>query len=233
MKLGITFAAIAVACLLAAWALPSAGGLVLLWPGASSALLASGYFRLGARVVGKRSDGSIPSWSRLVHAPYFLFCRAFYEALRARARIESPSQLSPELVLAGFPEPKDLEFVRGSAVLDATAEFESARTRELARRFRALPVLDESAPKLTELRDALAWLSAEPGPKFIHCAFGRGRSATFAVAYMVHSGESADVRAAIGEVQRLRPSVRLHQDQVRMLLDAEREGLLSATPPQS
>ena len=54
------------------------GGLawLLAWPAANFLIVAAGYVAIGARLLGKRPDGTIALWSRLFFAPYFLVMRA-------------------------------------------------------------------------------------------------------------------------------------------------------------
>ena len=46
---------------------------LLLWPAASFLIVGAGYASLGARVMGKRGDGSMAPWSSVLLAPYRLF----------------------------------------------------------------------------------------------------------------------------------------------------------------
>ena len=69
-----------------------------------------------------------------------------------------------------------------------------------------IPVADFTAPSQGQLQRFLAAAAAciERGQAVgVHCAAGKGRTGTFAAAYLVAQG--ADARDAIAEVRRLRP----------------------------
>lgn len=130
-----------------------------------------------------------------------LFHRGFdrlYPAIRFTyerlLRQEWFTQITPELWLGGAPtERRDLEVLRTlgiTAVLDVRAERDAATTffeehGIVARRYR---VPDTVVPGPEVLTDAVAWMEAriaEGRVILVHCAKGRGRSATVLAAYLM------------------------------------------------
>lgn len=80
-----------------------------------------------------------------------------------------------------------------------------------------LPIPDESAPDLEDMKKALTWLDdiINRGQKVIvHCRFGIGRTGTFVIAYLLKNGFSLD--DALEKMEHT-PSVPQSQNQWRFL----------------
>jgi protein-tyrosine phosphatase len=102
-------------------------------------------------------------------------------------------------------------------VVDLTAEFFAARGVRSGRDYLALPTLDGTAPDEVRFRTLLASLADHPGPVYIHCAAGYGRSALLAAALLLARGLAADARQAEARLREVRPGVRLKPPQRRLL----------------
>jgi protein-tyrosine phosphatase len=112
-------------------------------------------------------------------------------------------------------------------VVDLTAELPRIAGMDPEIRYHVLPTLDATAPAY-EPFDALARrLAVEPGPIFVHCAAGHGRSAAFAAALLVARGRAHDAASAEACLRRERPLVRLHREQ-REIVDRFARSLPSA-----
>ena len=132
-------------------------------------------------------------------------------------------EVAPSLYLGGLASPHDAEQLRQvgvSAVLDLTAEFVEPRPLRCSVLYYCLPLLDATAPTLAELESGARWtqqVRAEGKTVYIHCAKGAGRSATFAAAYLIVSGQARDVQSAVQWLRQRRPHVKLVGAQVAVL----------------
>lgn len=72
---------------------------VLHWFSLSCFLLAAGYAGLGPRVFGKRPNGRIPIWSRIVHLPFMLYSEVVWHLVRILSRENPIDEVSEDLVL--------------------------------------------------------------------------------------------------------------------------------------
>ncbi|MCZ6691571.1 MAG: tyrosine-protein phosphatase [Planctomycetota bacterium] len=191
-------------------------GWLLAWAGLSFTLVGLGYLSFGARVYGKRRDGTMAGVSRLALLPYLLFLTVIWRMARLVQR-EPPYHdlcdgvsIGRRLLAAEFP-------VKFTSVIDLTCEFpEPGRIREMEG-YRCFPILDASAPADADLRDLLAELAEIEGALYIHCAEGHGRTGLVAASLLLERGLATGVEEAIRMVQERRPKVRLNREQTDAL----------------
>ncbi len=81
----------------------------------------------------------------------------------------------------------------------------------------SFPTLDAHHPSLEELRKRVEIIANLDGTVYIHCAQGHGRTATLAIAYLLHTGHSATVDDAIRYVLDRRPLAQLGRSQRQIL----------------
>ena len=183
-------------------------GLLLVWPAASLAVVASAY--LGARtdVLGKRR-GRLAAYMQLLLGPWLL---GQWLSLRYYRRRGRTWDVAAENVWIGarLNEREAADAVRSgvTAVVDLTAEFSEPRAfRELA--YCNLQVLDLTAPSLEQLRDASAFIvdHAKHGVVYVHCKAGYSRSAAVVGAYLLRTGLSRDVDECLSQLRQARPSI--------------------------
>jgi len=185
-----------------------------------------GYGMLGPRVFGKQGP-TLSWWAWLIYWPYLALNYLSLWLFR-RASGEAPwHEIAPGLVLGcrlwqndEHMLPEDIE-----GVLDLTAEFSETRFLKV-KKYRCIPVLDTTAPTLEELMQGVLFLeeAVKTGTVYIHCALGHGRSATFAAAYLLSTGQMKSVEEALARLQKIRPGVDLHLPQ-RRLLEAFQQSL--------
>ncbi len=108
--------------------------------------------------------------------------------------------------------PKDVR-----AVADLTAEFAEPREVRDGRRYLCLPTLDDSVPPETEFREFVQAILSEPGPTYVHCAEGHGRSGMVAAALLVSKGLATDVEDAVAQLPKARPGIRLNERQAALV----------------
>jgi protein-tyrosine phosphatase len=189
---------------------------LLLWPAFSFALVAAAYARLGPRVFGKRDDGRLAWWAVALLLPYLLFTWVVWHLQRLCSRQPSCHEVAAGLWLGRRPLRRDLP-PGVVLVVDLTAEFFAAPGVRAGRDYLTLPTLDGTAPDEGRCREVLAHLAAHPGPVYIHCAAGHGRSALLAAAVLLARGLAADARQAEARLREVRRGVRLLPAQRRLL----------------
>lgn len=183
----------------AAWA--------LLWPAADCAAVAAAYYGLGARVFGKRPDGSRRPLVAFLMLP---FGAVQYLTWRLQVLL-SPEGVFGEAAPGVFVGRRPLpgEHPPGvSLVVDLTAEFAKPAYHPDGAGYLALPTVDGFVPDAAAFRAALD-AAAGAGSVFVHCANGHGRGAMFASALLVRKGLAKDVDEAMARVRAARPACRL------------------------
>lgn len=212
MIFGLLQIALGLALLAIAYVI-GAPGWLLLWPAWSVILVGLGYLGLGARVFGKRrEDGTLSPWIVLLLLPYFAVAWTLWQ-LKSRLSAEHAwHEVAPGVRLGRRPLRESELPADTRCVVDLTSELPRALP-ELGHRYLCLPTLDTSVASDAELAALVERLADEPGPLYVHCAMGHGRSATVAAALLIRRGLSADVDEAIAHLKGIRPRVHLHAAQ--------------------
>jgi hypothetical protein len=205
----------------------SGGGVstVLYWPAACFVAIGFGYYGLGARMLGKREDGTRHPVFRIVFAPYFLFVWIAMTFLRRLSREDRYNEVSPGIYVGRRCEVSELpEGV--TTVVDLTAELDVPPGLPIAVRYRTLPTLDGAAPREKALAALVEEVASQPGAIYVHCAAGHARSALTAAAIVMRRGEAHDAVKVMRAFRKKRPRIGLSTPQWRLLhrlaRDAER-----------
>lgn len=218
VRLGILFVVVGLA-LAGAACVEGAAAFLLLWPALSFALVGAGYLGLGARVFGKRADGTLPLWSRVVFAPYLGIAWIVWQGLR-RTRVLPHALVAPGLYLSRRLHAHELpEGVE--RVVDLTAEFDEHAGVRAGRTYHALPALDGHVPNEAAWHALVDEVAASPAVALVHCAAGHGRSAAFVAAVLIRRGLARDFAEAERIIKAVRPSIRIRGAQ-RALVEATR-----------
>jgi hypothetical protein len=219
LRYSVTFLVLAAAFVvvaLATWNSVGWAAVLPLYAALSFALLAVAYAGAGPRLLFKRATGrrSILGWPLL--APYFLLNAATFGLYRLMSREPAYVQVVPNLFFGRRLSAREAEEAGWASVLDLAGEFPAAWVPV---GYRSLPVLDATAPTEQELRAAVAWIAdaVEVGPVYVHCALGHGRSACVVIAYLLSVGAVGTVTEGVRRLRSLRPGVRLHPPQLRLL----------------
>lgn len=183
-------------------------GLALLWPAASTAIVAGAYFGLYSGIT-RKEDGRLPLAATIVLAPWLLAHCASLNYYRRCA--PAWSAVTPDVWIGRQLREREAdEAVRQGvkAVVDLTGEFSEARA------FRALPylnlpVLDLTAPSRDELRAGVEFINRHrpQGTVYVHCKIGYSRSAALVASWLMNVGDATTTEEAIGRIRAVRPSV--------------------------
>lgn len=177
----------------------------------------------GADVAGVLKGARWP-WLQWAFWPFRAVSVVIYALARRYRREEVVCEVMPGVYLG--PRLFDREHARLLAhnvtvVVDVTSELPTSAVYSRAPFERiGHPLLDRSFPNDRDL-DALvdrvlAHVAAGRGV-FIHCAFGRGRSALVACAAVIKSGRAKTAEDALAQVKAARPAVRIRADGVEVL----------------
>ena len=198
--------------------LPSFGGVagLLTAMGLMGPTVAYGLGKPG--VIGKQPDGTHPGWAQFVHGSYLGLCR--FSAAMARLRGLKPwNDVGDGIVLGARPMPREVGTLLDDhgvgAVVDLTCELvDPARLRKNTV-FLCLPTLDGTPLTAEQLSRGVDFIDAQRGQHavYVHCAVGRGRSATLVVAWALAAGKADSVEAAEAWLKERRPAVRLGASQ--------------------
>jgi len=210
----------------------------LLWAALDGAWLAVAYGGVGPRALGKRATGSLPAWALVPLAPYVIANHLALHAVRLSKESAKFAEIAPGLYLGPWPSRSDraaLEAVGVRAVLDLTCEFGASEFVTRLDGYRVLRLLDATSPSPAQIADCVAWCRGQMrrGSVYVHCAAGKGRSATVVAALVIDLGLARDPESAVAYVRARRRSIRLNAAQ-RAALDAwAKHRGVSATAPSS
>jgi hypothetical protein len=222
LRYSVTFLVLAAAFVVvavAAWDSVGWAAIVPLYAALSFALLAVAYAGAGPRILLKRPNGRRSAIGWLLLAPYFLLNTLTFGLYRLLSREPAYAEVAPNLFFGRRLSAREAEAGGWAGVLDLAGEFPAGWWQRSRPGYRSLPVLDAAAPTEEELRSAAAWVAqaAAAGPVYVHCALGHGRSACVVIAHLLVSGRVATVAEGVRLLRSLRPGVRLHPPQARLL----------------
>jgi len=143
----------------------------------------AGYTGLGPRVFGKRPDGRIPTWSKIIHLPYLVYSKCIWQINRLLSRENPTDIVSDDLILGRRLRADELP-AHVANYVDLTSEFEDPVQIRKTTNYVNLPILDAGVPSRDALHSAIAQL--KPGTTFVHCAQGHGRTGLFALALLAY-----------------------------------------------
>lgn len=202
---------------------------VVSWPAVSVLIVGAGYLGAGPRVFGKREDGSLHPATSVVLLPYHVvaYVRMHWDAVR---HAEAPWHRVAEGLYLGRRTPARAAPADARVVVDLTAELPRIAGLPEDVRYHVLPTLDATAPAFDAFADLASRLADEPGPIFVHCAAGHGRSAAFAAAILVARGQASSALEAEAVLKRARPLVHLHREQRELVDRFARERVPRSSP---
>jgi protein-tyrosine phosphatase len=199
------------------WWAATTGGLawLALWPAVSFGAMGLAYLGLGARVLGKRRDGTRPWPYLLLLGPYLLFGFVVWR-LRALSSEPVSNEVAPGVHVGRLPRRGDLP-AAVTLVVDLTAEFTIPAAVLGPRAYLCLPTLDGFIPAEESLRELVRQASEHEGEMYVNCAYGHGRSALVAGAIMLARGQATSGEEATRLMKAARPGVSMSGAQRAML----------------
>ncbi len=210
---GAVFLGLGALCIAYGWR-AGGTGVLMVWLGVSFCVVGVAYLARSPRLMGKRADGRFSALGLLVHWP-FLGASWLAWQLRRRRHPTAWNEVADGVFLGRMATLAELPpgEVR---VVDLTCELWPPR-KVLGPRYTCLPTLDGTAPEAAAFWALAEELARDTSPVFIHCAAGRGRSATLAAALLLARNLATDVGAAEALLQARRPQVRLSTMQRALL----------------
>ena len=220
-RVGAYYAVGAICLLIIAWQFRS-WSLLLLWPSASLAIVASAYFGFGPGIF-RKTNGRLPLSSRFILAPCLIGQQLSLAHYRRQCRLWD--EVLPQLWIGRkLRDAEALGAVEGgvTAVLDLTAEFDEAKPF-LTVAYRNIPVLDLTAPTQQQLHEMADFIEqhAANGVVYVHCKIGYSRSAAAVAAYLLRSGQFAGLDEVASKLRSIRPSIVIRPEVVRALREFE------------
>ncbi len=181
-----------------------ARGILMAWLGVSLLLMGVSYSVNSARLLGKRHNGTFHPFALVVHWVYLLTA---WVAWKNRHVEDAWNEVAPG-IFVGRMSPKE-KFPPGvTLTIDMTCELQPPKAVREGE-YRCLPTLDGTAPSERRFREIVAEAATHPGPVFVFCAAGHGRSATMAAALIVARGLAKDADEAEKMMQTARPHIGL------------------------
>jgi MYXO-CTERM domain-containing protein len=206
---------------------------LLAWPGVTAFALGFAHMIGAHGLFGKRPDGKLAVVNSIALLPllavlYLVWHRRRRSnpepavtlvdrelAIGRRLLPDEPVQLdrsAPDADIGANGGPLAASF---DNIVDLAAEFAEPPAISRLPGYRSFPILNGAAPNPAALREVVASLPA--GRTFVHCGYGHGRAALFAVALMLATGRANTIDDAMDALRRVRPRVRLNDKQRRCL----------------
>ncbi|MFC1850797.1 dual specificity protein phosphatase family protein [candidate division CSSED10-310 bacterium] len=188
------------------------GSVILVWTGFSFFIVALAYFKLGPWIIGKKADGMISFFNKILLWPYFIVTWSLWHIYRLLSDEDPLNELVPHIFIGRRLLSSEMR-PEIDLVLDLTCEFTEPGEIVSQKQYFCLPILDAATPQPEDLLALINVLNAASGTIFIHCAQGHGRTAMVAAALLLSRGLAVDVRDAISLIAKKRPKIHLQRNQ--------------------
>ncbi len=190
---------------------------LILWTGVSFIAVGAAYGCLGAKVFGKRSDGTMGWVNICLLMPYLLLTWITWHLQRLIRKEDCYNEIAPGIWLGRRVFLNELPDDNISLIVDLTAEFPEPKNVISGRAYICVPTLDASVPDYQVFHKLINKICAWQGNIYIHCALGHGRSATVVAATLVAKGLVNNTNQAEALVKNKRPKIEFSKAQRDLL----------------
>jgi protein phosphatase len=194
-------------------------GAPLAWGALGLAIQAAGYFGVGPRIHAKR-DGRLPLITRILLGP--ILVGQYVSLLYYRRQGNAWDEAVPGLLMGQLLDDrraKELLDAGATAVLDLTSEFSEVALLRDKTNYCNLPILDLTAPTPAQLQRAIDFIqeNARDGVVYVHCKAGYSRTAAVVGAFLMATGQSDSVDAAMAHMRDARSPLVIRPEVVAAL----------------
>jgi protein-tyrosine phosphatase len=197
----------------------------LLWYSLDFFLLSFAYQTESVKFFGKRSNGKMSLFSIVLLLPTLLFLWTIWHVRRLILKEQYSHEILPGIWLGGRVFASEIPDGI-SLIVDLTAEFIEPQDLMAGKTYICIPTLDASGPSDEQFFEIVEKICTWQGNVYLHCALGRGRSATVAAGILLAKGIVDDVDGAKTLLRNIRPGVDFSSSQ-RQLLERFKEKLLN------
>lgn len=195
------------------------------WCALSFGYVSAAYLLSNNRLLFKSAEGVLPQPIKWLLFPFFSSASLYNRFARSRDPVEPLHEIRPGLFLGRRLLTSDLPLFLHhgiDAILDTTVEFDALDHSAMKAPITYLnvPIFDHGVPHIEQLHRAVLWVDQRRRQRkrvLIHCALGRGRSATILLAYLLFVERDKTVRELLQDVQSLRTTVMPNYHQLRVL----------------
>ncbi|HBK64951.1 MAG TPA: hypothetical protein DD000_15905 [Cyanobacteria bacterium UBA11166] len=191
-------------------------GWLFFWSGISFSIVGCGYGGLGAKVFGKKSNGSISKLSLSLLLPYLLLTWIVWHIQRWISQSSACHQIIPGIWLGRRPFLPELPD-NIDLIIDLTSEFVEPYNVIARKTYICIPTLDNSVPPDSSFQKLIEIILSWQGNIYIHCALGYGRSATVVAGILLAKGLVDNLDEAEKFIEAKRPGIKLSQEQKSLL----------------
>jgi predicted protein tyrosine phosphatase len=195
---------------------------LLLWPGVALGIVGIAYFGVGP-IIFRKTGGQLPWSTWFVLGPCLV--GQYLSLLYYRRQCRPWDKITPHVWIGcKLTDRKANTAIRAgvTAVLDLSAEFSEARPfRTII--YKDIPILDLTAPSSGQLSEMASFIAEQSrsGIVYVHCKIGYSRSAAAVAAYLIMSGEAADLEEALAMLRKARPSIVIRPEVISALSEFE------------
>ena len=195
--------------------------LLFFWAGVSFIILGAAYGCLGAKVFGKKSNGTLNKWCLFLLLPYLLLTWIIWHIQRLISQEDCCNEIAPGIWLGRRAFVDELPD-RISLIIDLTAEFPEPPNVISGKTYICIPTLDTSVPEQHVFEKLIHTICSWQGNVYIHCALGHGRSATVAAGVLLAKGLVENFNQAEKVLLTARPKIKFSPAQKNMLKKCQR-----------
>lgn len=208
------------------------------WTGISFILVGVSYLIPRLNIFGKRPNGTLPWYRKLILLPYLAFNHLVWHLYRIISREPASHRIEEDSIVIGrrllvhefsIVEKENQNF---DFIIDLTSEFEEPKTIRNHPGYLSLPILDASIPGTSEQLEQLHQ-KTQGKSLYIHCAQGHGRTGLLTAYLLVKRGICHTTSDALELLQKTRPKLNINSQQKRFLERLKSQGEATVLSPNT